>query len=294
VVGPGAVIDEVLVCDLVARARPDTVLEVGHAGARVRVAPGSRLVSNGTLRVAPPAGTLVPADVPATYEAALLRALENPRDGYVDRLVYRRLSRPVTRALLQAPVSPNAITVLGVAVGIAGGLLLALPGSAAVAAAVACLVVSGVLDCTDGELARLRFAESRLGHVLDVVGDTLVHAALLAGIALRLARDGRAPDPGTLAVLAVGVVGAFAAISWSEHTAARRRGAPGWENRLLDGVLSPLTTRDWHVFPLAFALADRLEWLVPAAAVGANVFWVVVVVVLGWVQRRSRGAVSGA
>jgi phosphatidylglycerophosphate synthase len=290
VVGPGAVIDEVLVCDLVARARPGAVLEVGHASARVRIAPGSRLAANGTPRVPPPAGTLVPADAsPAACESALLRALENPRDGYIDRLLYRRLSRPVTRALLYAPLSPNAITALGVTVGVAGGLLLALPGAAAVAAAVACLVVSGVLDCTDGEIARLRFAETRLGHLLDVVGDTLVHAALLAGIALRLAREGRAPDPWTLAALAFGVVAAFVAITWSELTAARRGGDAGFENRLLDGVLSPLTTRDWHVFPLAFALVDRLEWLVPAAAVGANAFWVLVVVLLRRVLGRRRG-----
>ena len=46
------------------------------------------------------------------------------------------------------------------------------------------------------------------------------------------------------------------------------------------GVLSPLSTRDWYVFIVAFALAGQLEWLVPAAAVGAQVFWVAGLVAL--------------
>jgi len=104
-----------------------------------------------------------------------------------------------------------------------------------------------------------------------------VHAALLAGIATRLAHTGAWPGTGTLVLLAVGVLGAFAAITWSERSEARRHAAGEcWENRVLDGVLSPLTTRDWYVFPVAFALAGRLDALVPAAAWGAQAFWVAV------------------
>ena len=57
---------------------------------------------------------------------------------------------------------------------------------------------------------------------------------------------------------------------------------------MLDGVLGPLTTRDWYVFPVAFALAGRLDWLVPAAAVGAHVFWLVTLVLLARVLRAAQ------
>jgi phosphatidylglycerophosphate synthase len=155
------------------------------------------------------------------------------------------------------------------------------------AVGVAALVFSGVLDCVDGEIARITFAESRLGHALDVTGDTVVHLALLAGIARRLARVAAWPGAGTLALLVVGVLGAFAAITWSDATEERRRRVDGWENRVLDGVLSPMTTRDWYVFPVAFALAGRLDVLVPAAAWGAQAFWVLVAVLTWRVLRRS-------
>jgi len=286
VMGADTVIDPTLVRDLQARARPGQVLEVEADGAWVRVAPGPLVAGNGGTRLGPGAGTLRRAGS-AGLEQALLRGLENPRDGYLDRLLRRRLSRPLTRLLLRTPVTPNAVTVVGIALGVAGGLLLGVPGVAAVVAAIALLEASAVLDCSDGEVARLRFAESRLGHWLDVTGDTVVHVAVLAGIARRVALTGSAPGWPLLTALLLGVLGAFAVITWSDATEARRRRVAAWENQLLDRVLSPLTTRDWHVFPVVFALAGRLGLLVPAAAVGANLFWVTGLVLLLRVLRRT-------
>jgi phosphatidylglycerophosphate synthase len=279
VVGADTVIDTALVRDLQARARPGEAFELEQDGARVRVAPGPLLTTNGGTRHRPTAGTLRPLAA-GDLEQTLLSALENPRDGYLDRLLHRRLSRPLTRRLLGTPLTPNAVTVVGIALGVAGGLLLALPGPAAVVATVALLIASSVLDCVDGELARLCHAESRLGHWLDIVGDTVVHLALLVGIAGRIAATGDAPGWTVLGTLGVGVLGAFAVVTWSEASEDRRRAAGGWENWLLDRVLAPLSTRDWHLFPLAFALAGRLDALVPAAAVGANVFWLLALALL--------------
>lgn len=211
----------------------------------------------------------------------------NPRDGYLDALVFRRLAHPVTRRLLGTAVTPNAVTLAGITIGVAGGTALACPWSHGVALGVALLAASNVLDCVDGELARLRGAESRSGHILDVAGDLAVNVAVLVGIALALARIGAAPGAGTLALLGLGVLGSFAAITWSEATETRRRRVAGWENRLLDGVLGPLTTRDWHAFPVVFALAGRLDALLPAAAVGAQAFWFLVAVLVARALRRS-------
>jgi phosphatidylglycerophosphate synthase len=211
----------------------------------------------------------------------------NPRDGYLDRLIFRRLSPPLTRLLLRARWSPNAVTVFGTLLGVVGGLSLALAWPFGATLAVTLLAASSILDCSDGELARLRHRESRFGHVLDVTGDTLVHGTLFAGIALVLGHDGAFPDRGTLIVLATGVAAAFAAITWSEATEGRRHRVAVWENRVLDGVLAPLTTRDWYVFPLGFALAGRLDALVTGAAVGAHVFWVSVTVLVARALRRS-------
>jgi phosphatidylglycerophosphate synthase len=293
VVDADTVIDPALVRALQARARPGEVLQVERDGARVRIAPGRLVAGNGGVRVSPDAGTLTRAGRDGV-EQALLRALENPRDGYLDRLFHRRLSRRLTALLLRTPLSPNAVTVIGIAVGVAGGLALGLAGAMAVVAALLLLELAAVLDCCDGELARLRFAESRLGHWLDISGDTVVHLAVLAGITMRIAREGHSPGWPVLGVLGAGVLGAFAVITWSDQTEDRRRRVDAWENRVLDGALSPLTTRDWHLFPLAFALVGRLDALVPAAAVGAHLFWITALVLVVRVLGRVSGCTPGA
>jgi phosphatidylglycerophosphate synthase len=280
VVGAGTIIDQSLVH---AAARAGEAVCWERDGARIEVAPGARSATG------PPAGTLLPVSAPrGEVERALLGALENPRDGYLDRLVNRRLSRPLTRVLLRTPLTPNHVTVAGVLIGIAGGLLLGSASTVGVATGIAALLVSGVLDCCDGEIARIKFSESRIGHLLDITGDTLVHVALLGGIAMQLARTGARPGVTTLVVLGVGILGAFAAITWSEQTEARRhRAGDVWENRVLEGVLSPLTTRDWYVFPILFAVSGRLDALVPAAAWGAQAFWITVAVLVWRVLGRS-------
>lgn len=285
VVDPGTLVDATLVRDLQSRARPGRTLDVAELGGRVRVVPGA-LSANGGTPERPAHGTLRRVDMPGTV-GALLQALENPRDGWLDRILHRRLSRPLTRLLLHTPLSPNAVTVLGIALGVAGGFVLGLPGPSAVAVAILLLVASAVLDCSDGELARICHAESRLGHWLDISGDTVVHLAVLWGIVERIARTGSPPGRGWVVLLLVGVIGAFVVITRSEATEARRRRVAAWENTALDRVLSPLTTRDWHVFPVAFALAGRLDLLVPAAAVGAQVFWMLGLLLLVRVLRRA-------
>jgi phosphatidylglycerophosphate synthase len=279
VVGPGAVVDQTLVHAAaeagVVRWQQDTAwIEVRDGAQRAHAE-------------LPRAGTLLPATAPRSrIERALLRSLENARDGYLDRLIHRRLSRPMTRLLLRTPLTPNHVTIVGVLIGIVGGVLVGSPSALGVLAGIGALLVSGVLDCTDGEIARIKFTESRLGHLLDVTGDTLVHVALLTGIARQLARVGTWPGAATLALLGLGIVGAFAAITWSEQTEERRHRVPdAWENRVLDGILSPMTTRDWYVFPIAFAVAGRLDLLVSAAAWGAQIFWVTVATLVWRVLR---------
>lgn len=281
VVGAGAIVDQALVKAAASASGP---LCWTRDGARVERQPAPPIEPT-----PPPTGVLLPATASrALVEQALLRGLENPHDGYLDGLVNRHLSRPITRLLLPTFVTPNHVTIVGVVIGIVGGILLGSASVVGVLAGVSALVVSGVLDCVDGEIARIKFTESRIGHLLDVTGDTLVHAALLAGIATRLARLGAWPGTQTLVLLAIGVAGSFAAITWSEVTETRRlRVADAWENRLIASVLSPLTTRDWYVFPIAFALAGRLDALVPAAAYGAQVFWVIVALVTWRVLRRA-------
>jgi phosphatidylglycerophosphate synthase len=97
----------------------------------------------------------------------------------------RRLSPYVTRLLLRTPVTPNAVTAMMIASGVAAAVLVALPGIAPALAAVLLIQVQVLLDCSDGELARWRDMRSTAGVYLDRLGHYITEAALPIGLGVR-------------------------------------------------------------------------------------------------------------
>lgn len=91
----------------------------------------------------------------------------------------RRLAEPLALALARTGLSPNAVTLLGVAGNAGAAALLArgefLPGGAVMLAA------SG-LDALDGALARATGRATTFGAILDAVMDRLSEAAVLLGL----------------------------------------------------------------------------------------------------------------
>jgi phosphatidylglycerophosphate synthase len=82
-------------------------------------------------------------------------------------------------------VNPNALTLVSILAGLAAGAAFALargrPGGYATATAL--VAVSGAADALDGLVARLSFRTSKLGELLDHLGDRLIDIGILGGIA---------------------------------------------------------------------------------------------------------------
>jgi phosphatidylglycerophosphate synthase len=222
-------------------------------------------------------------------ERRLVAAAGNVRDGRLDRLLNRRLSRPLTLLLARTRLEPNHVSVLGILLGLAGAALVACRGYAAPLAGLLLIQAASVLDCCDGELARLRLCESTLGHWLDIAGDTVTHAALFAAIGIVAWREGLASAPTLALLLVAGVILTFACVTYAEETTELRARVGGPVNGLIDGLVSALTTRDYLAVVLAFAVADGLAWFLAGAAIGVNVFWPTLLVLL-IVERRQRTA----
>jgi phosphatidylglycerophosphate synthase len=118
----------------------------------------------------------------AAAEARLDSELGSPMDSPLDKLLHRRLSRPLSRLALRWGMSPNAVTVMSLIVGLAAVWCFwnCTPGQALVGLALYALAV--VIDHADGEVARLGLRESRWGARLDVIVDTVIHALLLVAL----------------------------------------------------------------------------------------------------------------
>ena len=220
----------------------------------------------------------------AKVEHDLLLSLENPRDGHVDTYFNRKLSRLLTRWLVRTPLSPNQITGLSCLVGVLGALCFVPGGYWGPLLGALLLQFSIVLDCCDGEVARVKFLESPLGDWLDIVCDTVVHLAIFLGMGVAVWRDGTTSHALALAgVLALGGFLAFPLVTLAEKTEAAGERRGGWEDLLIKQLLASLTTRDFSVLIVASAVTGSLSWFLWGAAIGAQGFWLF----LAWLLLRA-------
>ena len=217
---------------------------------------------------------LTPTSRLAEVEQALLVSLENPRDGQVDTYFNRKLSRPLTRWLLQTPLTPNQITILSCVVGLLGASCFFPGGYWGPLLGALLLQGSVVLDCCDGEVARVKFLESPFGDVLDIVCDTVVTIAIFVGMGVAVWKDGASSHALPLAgMLVLGGCLAFPLVTLAEKTEVMGERRGGWEDGLMKRLVASLTTRDVSVVIFASALMGKLLWFLWGAAIGAQVFW---------------------
>jgi 1L-myo-inositol 1-phosphate cytidylyltransferase / CDP-L-myo-inositol myo-inositolphosphotransferase len=219
---------------------------------------------------------LTPASRIAEVEQALLLSLENPRDGQVDTHLNRKLSRPLTRWLLHTLLTPNQITLLSCVVGLVGALCFFPGGYWGPVLGAVLLQFSVVLDCCDGEVARVKFLESPFGDVLDIVCDTLVTIAIFVGMGVAVWQDGASSHALPLAsMLVLGGCLAFPLVTLAEKTEALGEQRGGWEDGLMKRLIASLTTRDVSIVIFASALTGKLLWFLWGAAIGAQIFWLI-------------------
>jgi phosphatidylglycerophosphate synthase len=117
------------------------------------------------------------------------RQTKKPHDLLWNRFVARPLAAVVLVPLAKTRCTPNQITFSSLGLfALAAGLMVALPSYLGLLAAVVVLELSYVLDCVDGQLARLRKASSPVGAHLDFLMDELKAFLLVAAVGTRLWR----------------------------------------------------------------------------------------------------------
>jgi phosphatidylglycerophosphate synthase len=218
-------------------------------------------------------------------ERRLLSGNGSVIDSWLDTNVHRRVSRLFTRWAVEIGLSPNMVSILSLLVGLGAVVCWTRATVLGAMLGLGLYFVSVVLDHADGEVARLTFAESRLGEWLDASVDTIVH--VLGALAMGLAAE-RVGGTGVF----LGVVAAlgFAVSALVAKTSPRPIAGHG-----VTRAITAMGTRDgYYLLLLLFIL---ILWLAPAslpvlvlvAAVGSHAYWVVALVV-----RCRRDARSGS
>ncbi|WP_327265382.1 CDP-alcohol phosphatidyltransferase family protein [Streptomyces sp. NBC_01232] len=149
----------------------------------------------GTLVAAVPAG---PAERDAAVaavdavddEAVRLRTAVKSRDGFFTTFCISPYSRYIARWCARRGLTPNQVTTASLITALIAAGCAATGDRWGYVAAGVLLLVSFVLDCTDGQLARYSLQYSTMGAWLDATFDRAKEYSFYAGLALGAASNG--------------------------------------------------------------------------------------------------------
>ncbi|WP_228453435.1 DUF5941 domain-containing protein [Streptomyces alkaliterrae] len=197
-------------------------------------------------------------------EAVRLRSAVKDHDGFFTTFFVSPYSRHVARWCARRGLSPDQVTTASLLVALTGAACAATGTRPGYVTAALLLLLSFVLDCADGQLARYAVRYSRVGAWLDATFDRAKEYAFYAGLALGAARSGDDVWALALAAMAVltvrHVMDAAYHQSGHSHTGDRRRPAtrqpgqaPGWTAWPRRMVVLPIGER-WALLAALTAL----------------------------------------
>jgi phosphatidylglycerophosphate synthase len=233
-----------------------------------------------------------PADVDAA-EQTIRRSSYKETDNKVARF-NRRISLPISIALIRTPLTANQLSVALVAVGFYSAWLFSLGHYWAGMLGGFLSLAASVLDGCDGEIARLKYQESALGCWIETVGDYSYYIAIFIGLTLGAARSTGWHGFYWLGALALsGTLLSFALLIYLRsritagqpeklHSIARVRfkAEPTWWSRIIWRISFVATRSAMPYGIMALSLVGGLPLVVVLAAIGSNTYWISLVLKL--------------
>lgn len=223
-------------------------------------------------------------------ERRLLWGLVKDTEGFMSRQFERRISLAITRHLVSTNITPNAMTLVSVGIGLLGApFFLSSEWGYQLTGALLFLAHS-ILDGCDGELARLRHQESRWGGMLDFWGDNVVHVAVFACMGIGWSFSVGETWPLWLGGLAVaGTIGSAGFVY--RHT-MRGESSTGplftsvvrSTTSTLSRLMDSLARRDFIYLVVVLSAFGKASWFLALSAVGAPIYFGLLL----WVARSER------
>ncbi|MFF1506671.1 DUF5941 domain-containing protein [Streptomyces sp. NPDC058326] len=239
----------------------------------------------------PQLGTLVatvPADPEARHEARAavdavdeeavrLRSAVKAHDGFFTTFFISPYSRYIARWCARRGLTPNQVTTASLLTALIAAGCAATGERGGYIAAGVLLLVSFVLDCTDGQLARYALKYSTMGAWLDATFDRAKEYAFYAGLALGAARNG--DDVWGLALGAMVLMTCRHVVDFSFNEANHDATANTSPTAALSGRLDSLGWTVWARRMIILPIGERWAMIAVLTAVTTPriVFWALII-----------------
>ncbi len=126
------------------------------------------------------------SDLDKEYEASL-KSIET--ENKIDRIFYRPIGFRIACMLRGTGITPNMVTIISIFVGAAVGYFFYPDNLIYNICGILLLIAANILDCVDGQLARLTGIKSAVGRILDGLAGDIWFACIYVAFALRLSHE---------------------------------------------------------------------------------------------------------
>lgn len=212
----------------------------------------------------------------------MFRSLIKDTEGFMSRHFERKISLSFSKILVHTPITPNQMTIVSIVIGIVGAIMIALQKGTWQIIGSFLFLAHSILDGCDGEIARIKFQESRWGGLLDFWGDNIVHAAIFSAIAWEWYISSKLFLPVTLGFFAVFGTFASATIIYRKTMRTKKEGplytsvSGDQEKNKITQIADFLSRRDFIYLVIILAFFQKLNIFLWWTAIGAPIFFFVI------------------
>lgn len=210
------------------------------------------------------------ADVRASYDAQ--KAREEWHGDWMSALIYRPISFWLTPPLLNLRISASQVTGFALLISLSLPIIAANAGAFAHITVAALAIAFVILDCVDGNIARVTKTASKSGHYLDFLTDLIFRICLYAAVGILADRelgslewmDHQGFAFGLLAAL-IAIVGRLSRVFTRQLSPGDVYGTAEASKGFIDGFLLPALSGMDRLLPLLVLAADwwgGLRWVI--------------------------------
>ena len=114
-------------------------------------------------------------------------------EEFFDLIIYRPLAFLIVRAVYNTRITPNNLTATGILMGLTAGYFYSLGQPVYFKIGALFYLAFNLLDCSDGQLARLKRNGTPVGRLIDGIADHLATFSVYTGIAVGFAYNSARP-----------------------------------------------------------------------------------------------------